>query len=529
MTARSEPDQGDLLKASVESVLSCLPEKIVPSRGFVTICSELALALTDAWLAAYIAGGSPALSAPSSQGRDGEASAALRSQLASEVGPACAQAWWGDTAEQVERTSADAIRARTPRPPTEVIVAPGGASQADGSSGSSTRATTPTPTSTLVGVPWRGHGASGSQGALKVLLMELMRDSLAFAMRGATAADPGGGRAPSFGGYGGLPALEEEDEDGESSDSRLDRARESWLSFGASWVLCALDDVIGSVVAHHRRKSVKPPSASAAAARPGSRGGARPGSSAGGVGAFRPASRGGERPPSSAGVQAPTGRARPGTGEARPKTPAGALPLEQTRLDAPPERRRLLALKHFVAAVKADKDLQACTILETCLVEVATGVLPHVEPSQLLAMQAYNERLLLWAEQEADAEGSVELAMTQAMKGVSAANATPRAIKSPQVNSSSAGRSGSAAASRPAAKAPLPAAPASRAAPAAPRAGGGWLPKTFIKEFNAEGDEVEPEHDEVPEEDEVPEGLDGLAQFSVKAKVVFSEQEVSFM
>ena len=38
--------------------------------------------------------------------------------------------------------------------------------------------------------------------------------------------------------------------------------------------------------------------------------------------------------------------------------------------------------------------------------------------------------------------------------------------------------------------------PASKAAPAAPaRGGGGWLPKAFVKDFNLEGDEVEPDPD----------------------------------
>jgi len=281
----------------------------------------------------------------------------------------------------------------------------------------------------------------------------------------------------------------EEEYDDDSSGSHRQGARETWLCFGAVWVLCALDDIIGSVVAYHRRKTAQ--SRPGTGNRPVSRGGGvRPGS---GAAALRPGSS-----------AASASRARPGTVEGRAKSAAGG---EQ------PERRRLLALKHFVAAVKADQDLPSCPVLETCLVEVATGVVPHVESRQLLAMQAYSERLRAWAEQEADGDAdAIDVAIKQAMKGVTAVNSTPRARPADVAG----GRSGFGGAST---SMPTPATQASQTVKAATRGGGGWLPKTFVKEFNAEGEEVEPDDFGFDAEADIAR----QDQVSVKVHVSFSE------
>merc|ERR1711924_533675 len=188
------------------------------------------------------------------------------------------------------------------------------------------------------------------------------------------------------------------------------------------------------------------------------------------------------------------------------------------------ERRRLLALKHFVAAVKADQDLHACTVLETCLVEIATGVLPHVESSHLLAIPAYKERLLLWAEQEAgDDRAGGDVAIKQAMKGVSASNVTPRIAKSAAPSAPTKKQQTTGEASAPS----VPATSPRSRKQACNRGGGGWLPTAFVQEFNAEGEEVEPEV-ATYDADLENAGPSSLGQLNVKARVIFSEQaEVS--
>lgn len=193
-----------------------------------------------------------------------------------------------------------------------------------------------------------------------------------------------------------------------------------------------------------------------------------------------------------------------------------------------------MALKHFIAAVKGDNDLQACGVLETCLFEVATGTLPHMDAAQLLAMHAYHQRLQLWAAQEAgsDDPGAVDLMIKQAMKGVSAANMTPRALKAPEVSSSRPASSANAGAAS--------VAPAAKAAAAPARGGGGWLPQAFVKDFNEEGDEFEPDLDGAnPDEglaemhaDEGLVELQGLENASISVKVsrvVFSEHAVEVL
>jgi len=134
-----------------------------------------------------------------------------------------------------------------------------------------------------------------------------------------------------------------------------------------------------------------------------------------------------------------------------------------------------------VAAVRGDDGLQACPVLETCLAEVATGVAPHVEAAELTACAAYRERLHGWAQQESEGGGqdALERAVAQAMKATVASVSAP-----PQP---AAGRSAASAAT---------AVPSAVPAAAPSSAAGGrrsWLPQAFIREFNAEGEEVEPE------------------------------------
>ncbi|CAE7343537.1 unnamed protein product [Symbiodinium sp. KB8] len=127
---------------------------------------------------------------------------------------------------------------------------------------------------------------------------------------------------------------------------------EAWPERGAAWVLAALEDVVGSVASHSARKAATVKDA----ARP-STAGSRPGT------AQRPAT----------GTQ--------GRHQFQPpvRLQEGTAPSKQT------ERLRLLGIKHFVAAAKADDDLQNCQLVATCLADVAMGLAPHLESDDLMA------------------------------------------------------------------------------------------------------------------------------------------------
>eukprot|EP00933_Yihiella_yeosuensis_P008550 TRINITY_DN11405_c0_g2_i2.p1 TRINITY_DN11405_c0_g2~~TRINITY_DN11405_c0_g2_i2.p1 ORF type:complete len:491 (-),score=97.21 TRINITY_DN11405_c0_g2_i2:22-1494(-) len=234
---------------------------------------------------------------------------------------------------------------------------------------------------------------------------------------------------------------------------------QSWSEFGAAWILSALDDAVGSVTAHCARKAAGP------AGRPATPSGLRP--TTGGARPYTPNVRPGTskgagrhqfRPPSRAG----------GTGDnARPSTPQQ-------------ERYRLLALKHFVGAAKGDSGLQECPIIESCLADVATGAVPHMDQAVLLGNTAFRERLHSFAQQESNGRGpeALQEAVALAMKcAVATISQTPRgktgitgskASKSSETGSTAGFTSGSARGAR-----------------------SGWLPKAFVQEFNAEGEEVE--------------------------------------
>merc|ERR1719460_2803322 len=95
-----------------------MPHGLVPTRGFMSAVLETSVALTDAWLTAYVAAA------------DGEATvsaAALQQQLDELVGPECSKAWWNDA---VERTASAEAGLNSSRPQ---------------SSQSSTASTAPTP------------------------------------------------------------------------------------------------------------------------------------------------------------------------------------------------------------------------------------------------------------------------------------------------------------------------------------------------------------------------------------------------
>eukprot|EP00439_Symbiodinium_sp_Y106_P085630 s451_g29.t1 len=209
---------------------------------------------------------------------------------------------------------------------------------------------------------------------------------------------------------------------------------EAWPERGAAWVLAALEDVVGSVASHSARK------AAAAAGRP-STAGSRPGT------AQRPAT----------GTQ--------GRHQFQPpvRLQEGTVPSKQT------ERLRLLGIKHFVVAAKADDDLQNCQLVATCLADVAMGLAPHLESDDLMAQPEYRERLVAWAAQESQGQkdpSAIQQAILQAMK------VTPAATSSRGQMST---------------KVPSAAKPSQPAGPVR----GSWLPKVFVREFNAEGDEVE--------------------------------------
>lgn len=317
---------------------------------------------------------------------------------------------------------------------------------------------------------------AGGDTMAEATLLALMRQSTSNTVTGrSVAATPGGGRPT----WGSGPAQAAANASGADTEDAV-------LRFGVSWVFCALEDVVGSVAAHCTRRTA----AAAPPPRPPTAEGARPRSSAG---SSRPAT-GGPRLGSSSG--------RPGSsaGAARPATP---LTRGAASRAVPIEKPRLLALKHFVGAVKGDEGLLACPVLETCLAEVATGVAPHVDTAELLACAPYQDRILRWAAQDADGsdEGALDRALAQALKSVSSAPAAAAAVAAtsgsttfrpperPRGNAG-AGTRAPARATGPAGQGQGAAGTAAAATPTGrPR---GWLTPAFVSEFNAEGDEVLP-------------------------------------
>lgn len=234
--------------------------------------------------------------------------------------------------------------------------------------------------------------------------------------------------------------------------------------FGAAWILCALEDIVGSVVVHTTRKA-----ATVLSSRPTTAGGSRPLTA-------RAATPGRKSPmPGSNREGAQTAVAA--------KTPSKATCAAAVAAEA---RLRLLALKHFVAAVKGDEGLRACPALESSLAEVATGVVPHVDARELLAVEAYRERLQQWTQQESEGGGAqaAEQAMQQALKTTvgtvaSAGSAAPQSQRK----------------RRSEVKVRIavpPESPSTRPSTASiVRAQCcQWLPQEFVQQFNAEGEEV---------------------------------------
>ncbi|CAJ1460899.1 unnamed protein product, partial [Effrenium voratum] len=194
-------------------------------------------------------------------------------------------------------------------------------------------------------------------------------------------------------------------------------------SFGAAWILSALEDAVGCAAASAVAKKVPRPS-SAAPERGPSR-------------SFRPPSRVGAK---------------------------GEKPVLA--------RFKLLTIKHFVQAARSDEDLQNCPLIATCLADVATGVAPYLETELLLGMDVYRERLVAWAQESQGSDPkAVQDAIAQAMKVSAAAldqssrGFEAKPLKGQERSLSAGGRSS-------------------------------WLPKAFVREFNAEGDEVEADLDE---------------------------------
>ncbi|CAJ1364145.1 unnamed protein product, partial [Effrenium voratum] len=135
-------------------------------------------------------------------------------------------------------------------------------------------------------------------------------------------------------------------------------------------------------------------------------------------------------------------------------------------------RFKLLTIKHFVQAARSDEDLQNCPLIATCLADVATGVAPYLETELLLGMDVYRERLVAWAQESQGSDPkAVQDAIAQAMKVSAAAldqssrGFEAKPLKGQERSLSAGGRSS-------------------------------WLPKAFVREFNAEGDEVEADLDE---------------------------------
>lgn len=431
----------ELLPATVSLLLGTLPDRWVPSRGFITVCTELAIALADTWLMAYVAVG-PDDSARTEQ---------LQAQLDPLVGLECSRGWWADAAER------DATEKDVKRPPAATPRASNGHS-GDGSRG------------------------GGYQFAMHGLVTAVLRRSIASVRHSNQHASSKNTSDGSVASNASTSARSHDYVDGPDKS-------DVWLRFGAFWVLCALDDIVGSVIAHCARKAAMPRASRGSATRPGSGNGA---------GVSRPTTGSRSTTPavgSTAGDKLAKEGVRPATGM-RPGTAdkAGAKDAQQPA-DRCMERPRLLALKHFVAAARNDAGLKACQILEACLVEVATGRTPHVATADLLALEQYHRRLMLWAEQEAGPDATEEAkksAVTQAMKGVPAKE-SPEVVSAP---AASRGQAASVSTGRQV-KGVAPQSPNSADGMQARRS---WLPKAFVHEFNAEGDEVEPE---VASDDEV--------------------------
>mmetsp|Transcript_112779 Transcript_112779/g.204971 ORF Transcript_112779/g.204971 Transcript_112779/m.204971 type:complete len:561 (+) Transcript_112779:60-1742(+) len=431
-SAEEREEVQELLPAAVSLLLGTLPDRWVPSRGFVTVCTELTIGLVDAWLMAYVAAG-----------LDSSALAQhLQEQLEPLAGVECSHGWWADAAERA------GTEKEAKRPVSARLAAPnGGCCEA--------------------------RGGGGYQFAMHALVTSLLRHSTASIQR-SSSQSTGNGTAASN-----ASTSARSSEPADSFDKH-----DVWLRFGAFWVLCALDDIIGSVVSHCARKAAMVRGGAAAARRPAS----------GGSGA-RPASSGGSRPTTGSRSTTPAVSSTNGAKSAREARPAtGARPGAGAGKAEQPERLelpRLLALKHFVAAARNDNGLKACHILEACLVEVATGQTPHVATAELLAIDAYQKRLMSWAEQESGPDASEEAkqrAVAQAMKGVPA-KAVPDAASAPP-GATARGKATSAGAGRQAAGAPARPQSADES-----KARQSWLPQAFVNEFNAEGEEVEPEVD----------------------------------
>mmetsp|Transcript_86197 Transcript_86197/g.247362 ORF Transcript_86197/g.247362 Transcript_86197/m.247362 type:complete len:432 (-) Transcript_86197:31-1326(-) len=249
------------------------------------------------------------------------------------------------------------------------------------------------------------------------------------------------------------------------------------LQFGAAWVMCALDDVVGSVVVHTTRKS-----AAVVSSRPTTAGGSRPLTS-------------GSRPVSSSSSVARPAVPNSAGGKVLAHVPSSKQSQVVAAAIAAESRLRLITLKHFVSAVRSDDDgLRACPVLEMCLAEVATGVVPHVSSTELLTSESYCARLRQWTDQEGAAGGAAaaEQAMAQALKTFVAAVVAPATLaarRSPQARS----------------EVDMAVAPvgADEGSARQTKRGQGWLPKAFVREFNAEGEEVEQEVSE-PEAEEYP-------------------------
>jgi len=226
---------------------------------------------------------------------------------------------------------------------------------------------------------------------------------------------------------------------------------DAWLNFGAAWVSGAVHDVVSSVAA----RSCCRLSAGERPATPG-------------------------KYPVTPGARPMSPVKRPVTPGKRPVTPSQHPTTLLRNAGEQASRFQLLTLKHFVAAVKEDQGLHACHVLGCCLVEVATGEVPHVEVELLMKIPSYCARLLCWVEHESDgSREGMERAAARAMK--SAAKTTRK-----QVGIAVLPNTASKVKSR------QPVEPKTRQRPISwARHGRGWLPEDFVREFNGEGDEVE--------------------------------------
>ncbi|CAK8989671.1 unnamed protein product [Durusdinium trenchii] len=212
---------------------------------------------------------------------------------------------------------------------------------------------------------------------------------------------------------------------------------------GGAWVCCALEDLVGSTVVALTAKATPRPTTG--------------------------------RPPS---------RQRPPTSDFRPPSRVGGatgtkFQQGMDRLD----RFKLLGIKHFVTAAKADPDLQNCPLVATCLADVATGLAPYLEVEFLLGSVAYRDRLVAWASQEGQGQEGpgFQEAISQAMKVSSASVAGqpgplrqtgPLRLAQRKVSQEKPGPSAESTDRRSGRRS-------------------SWLPQAFVQSFNAEGEEVE--------------------------------------